>query len=118
MMSECHASHSSSTTALSQVVSDLVQFDFIPIQRFTAPDGAAWHAFAAWDGESWWHEEPICWEVFVALIPCYEASGILYVCGTLLSPGVFVSNQVEWEAALLHLLPDIGEEWTRMEQVD
>jgi hypothetical protein len=42
---------------------------------------------------------------------------LLYVCGTLLSPGVFVSTEREWEAALERLLPNV-EAFTDMEAVD
>ncbi len=93
----------------------LTNLDFLPIQRFTAPNGTVWHAFAVGDGESCWHEEPIVWEVFVAEIG--DAAPLFYVHGTLLSPGTFVQTEHEWTAALMQLLPD-GESWTRMEEVD
>jgi len=112
----------------------LTNLDFLPIQRFTAPTGTIWHAFAAGDEESWWHEEPIVWEVFVAELgvdsSCRELPGStadspssqpsnpgFYVHGTLLSPGTFIHTEREWAAALVRLLPE-GESWTRMEDVD
>lgn len=103
---------------LDHISTSLTNLDFLSIQRFTAPNGTVWHAFAAGDGESWWHEEPIVWEVFVAEIHNpLSLFPYFYVHGTLLTPGHFVHTQREWMAALMLLLPE-GESWTEMEAVD
>ena len=102
------------------IYTSLTNLDFLSIQRFTTPTGTVWHAFAAGDADSWWHDEPICWEIFIADITASSppsAPPMFYVHGTLLSPGLFVSTECEWAAALARLLPD-GEGWTRMEEVD
>jgi hypothetical protein len=113
-----HSKDLLSLVSLDKVVSDLTNLDFLPIQRFTAPNGTVWHAFAVGDGESCWHEEPIVWEVFVAEVSVFVGDApLFYVHGTLLSPGTFVQTEHEWTAALMLLLPD-GESWTRMEEVD
>jgi hypothetical protein len=98
-----------STIALS-----LLNLDFLALHRSSSPDGTIWHAFALGDADSYWHEEPIIWEIFVAEIP---STPFLFVCGTLLPSGVYVRTEREWAAALGRLLPD-GEGWTRMEEVD
>jgi hypothetical protein len=105
--------------SFNSISTTLTNLDFLPILRFTAPNGTVWHVFGVGDGESCWHEEPIVWEVFVAEVSAPTASGgpLFYVHGTLLSPGTFVQTEHEWTAVLMRLLPD-GESWTRMEEVD
>ena len=101
-----------------QIVSDLIGIDFLPIQHFAAPNGTTWHAFAAADADSWWYEEPIVWEVFVAEMR--RTGGVrplFFVQGTLLPEGVFIRSEREWAAALMRLLPEV-EGWTEMEKVD
>ena len=105
----------SNRVSFNSISTTLANLDFLAIQRFTAPNGTVWHAFAAGDAESFWHDEPIVWEVFVAEVAW--GSPPFYVHGTLLSPGTFVQTELEWTAALMRLLPD-GESWTRMEEVD
>lgn len=97
----------------------LLCMDFLPLQRAVAPNGTIWHAFALVDPDSHWHEDPICWEIFVAELPPTTATPtpLLFVCGTLLPSGTYVRTEREWAAALERLLPD-GEGGTRMEEVD
>jgi hypothetical protein len=98
----------------------LYNLDFLPLQRAVAPDGTIWHAFALVDADSYWHEDPICWEIFVAELPpavTTTPTPLLFVCGTLLPSGTYVRTEREWAAALERLLPD-GEGGTRMEEVD
>ena len=107
--------------SIQTISNTLTNLDFLAIQRFTTPTGTVWHVFAVGDEESWWHYEPIVWEVFVAelgidpSLPDQPPS--FYVSGTLFSPGTFVHTESEWNAALVRLLPE-GESWTRMEEVD
>lgn len=107
--------------SFSSISTDLTNLGFLAIQRFTAPNGTVWHAFAAGDEESWWHEEPIVWEVFVAELSINpslpEQLPAFYISGTLFSPGTFVHTEREWAAVLMRLLPE-AESWTRMEEVD
>jgi hypothetical protein len=97
----------------------LFNLDFLLLQRTVAPNGTVWHAFALSDEESHWHEDPICWEIFVAELPSTATTPtpLLFVCGTLLPSGTYVRTEREWAAALERLLPD-GEGGTRMEEVD
>ena len=92
----------------------LINLDFLPLHRSSAPDGTIWCVFALGDADSNWHEEPIVWEIFVASLP---TTPFLFVCGTLLPAGVYVRTEREWAAALERLLPD-GEGGTRMEELD
>jgi hypothetical protein len=105
---------------MDDITSILFNLDFHPIQRFTTPNGTVWRVFAAEDEDSLWHEEPVCWEILVAEITEEAAApSLFYVCGTLLSPGVFVRTEREWAAALERLLPrGAGWEETAMEEVD
>jgi hypothetical protein len=102
---------------MSYFTSSLLNLDFIPIQQFTAPNGTVWHVFVATNTDSWWYEEPVAWEIFVAELSDSGPHTPLYVCGMLLSPGVFISTEREWEAALERLLPNV-EGFTDMEAVD
>ena len=102
------------TVRMEHITTTLINLDFLPLHRSSAPDGTIWHAFALGDADSNWHEEPIVWEIFVASLP---TTPFLFVCGTLLPAGVYVRTEREWAAALERLLPD-GEGGTRMEELD
>ena len=100
--------------SINTITITLTNLDFLHLSIYTAPNGTIWHAFAVGDGDSWWHDEPICWEVFVAEIP--DTHPLFYIHGTLL-PGVLVRTEREWAETLVRLVPD-GEGLTRMEEVD
>ena len=111
----------SNSLSFASISATLTNLDFLAIQRFITPSGTIWHAFAAGDAESWWHDEPIIWEVFVAelgvdaLLP--TQSPAFYISGTLFSPGTFVFTEQEWGETLMQLLPET-ESWTEMDEVD
>ena len=102
-----------SSTPFNNIFSSLINLDFTPLAQFTAPDGMIWHAFGVEDGDSWWHEEPVCWEVFVGEL----SLSVFYIHGTLLPLGTFVHSEREWIAALERLLPVFDRD-VRMEEVD
>ena len=98
---------------MNHITNSLINLDFTPLAQFTAPDGMIWHAFGVEDGDSWWHEEPVCWEVFVGEL----SLSVFYIHGTLLPLGTFVHSEREWIAALERLLPVFDRD-VRMEEVD
>lgn len=93
--------------------------DFSLACSFITPaTGTEWRVFAAQDDDSWWYEEPVVWEIYVASLAGRSSvdGALFYVCGTLLSPGVYIRTEREWAAALERLLPAEG--LTDMESVD
>jgi hypothetical protein len=113
----CFVRRVAMSISLISISTSLTNLDFIPIQQFAAPNGTTWHAFAAADADSWWYEEPIVWEIFVAEMPRRNAPALFFVQGTLLPMGLFVRTEHDWAVVLMQLLPEM-EEWTDMDVVD